>query len=171
MPVQVGGNLFNSLFPLVVGDRYFMVESGGKGNLITVLAVRDNKAVAEVDRNQRGEESPDVDYQWQRIGYIVITDKSTGHFIYKIRPDYKTSILFGDVPFKDITPDGETFDVKISDKGITTSKGGLIKNSSIDALVGLRYSADGLIIGSSVVHPDIVRWIMINRLEYAYLLR
>lgn len=106
--VLIGSNTFNCSVPLQIGDRYFLFERGpGQQPLLSVVREADGGPFCEVLRNQ-----PNVPYASRTVpGIVTVRDPDHGGFLYKIRPDSESTIVFGRLPAEEVT-------VKINDQRI-----------------------------------------------------
>jgi len=135
--IQFGGNYFTDFsVPLVYRGRYFILEPG-EPPLITVFLEKDGQIVFEIFKNQPSpNESTEVTST--PVGIVTVTDNRTGKFLYKVRPENETSVVFGsldggEVPVllsdKKIMVGTSTFEGKICDgiqTGITVKEDGSI---------------------------------------------
>jgi len=105
---QFGGNTFkNCPVPLAFNGRYFILEPGP---LFSVVLSHSGKPVFEILKNEPAE-NPLTDVTKNAAGIITVSEKETGKFLYKFRPESETSIVFGKI-------DGDTTTVVIGDKNI-----------------------------------------------------
>ena len=94
--VRFGGSEFiNCSVPLAFEGRYFIIESGDPP-LISVIREYNNQPLFEVQQN-KPTINPFSDVSITQAGIITVSDKATGHFMYKIRPGSETSVVFGKI--------------------------------------------------------------------------
>ncbi len=107
---KFGGSTFiNCSVPLAFKGRYFILESGNPPSFSVVLE-HSGKPVFEVKKNVPSE-NPVTEVSISMAGVVTVSDKTTGKFLYKFRPESETSIVFGKI-------DGGEISAKISDKRI-----------------------------------------------------
>lgn len=107
---KFGGSTFiNCSVPLAFEGRYFILEPGNPP-FFSVVLEKDGKPVFEIKKNVPSE-NPITDVSISGAGIITVSDKTTGKFLYKFRPESETSIVFGKI-------DGGEISAKISDKRI-----------------------------------------------------
>ncbi len=92
---KVGSNIFTGFsIPLVVDNRHFILEPGDPP-LISVAVLEGDDLLFEVFRNVPRSDNPDIDASATPVGITAVSDKETERFLYKIRPESETSIIFG----------------------------------------------------------------------------
>jgi len=107
---KFGGSTFiNCSVPLAFKGRYFILEPGNLP-LFSVVLDHNGQAVFEIRRNKPCD-NPLTDVSVSGAGIITVSEKSTGKFLYKFRPESETSIVFGKI-------DGGEITAKISDRKI-----------------------------------------------------
>ena len=78
--------------PLIFEGRYFILEPGNPP-LITVVMEVEGEPVFEILKNQPS--ANDVtDTSSNPAGIVTVSDKVSGKFLYKVRPDSETSVIF-----------------------------------------------------------------------------
>ncbi len=146
---KFGGNEFIGFsVPLAFEGRYFIMEPGNPPK-ITVVREIEGKPVFEVLKNEPSS-TLYTDVSKTLPGIITITDKESG-FLYKIRPDSKTSVAFG-------TLGGGEISAKISDREIEV--GGLaLENNTFINRAGVTVCRDGSVkIGGSIL-TQVLSWL------------
>ena len=107
---KFGGSTFlNCSVPLAFKGRYFILEPGNPPSFSVVLEYN-GKPIFEIKKNVPSD-NPITDVSISAAGIVTISDKATGKFLYKFRPESETSIVFGKI-------DGGEISAKISDKRI-----------------------------------------------------
>lgn len=107
---KFGGSTFiNCSVPLAFKGRYFILEQGNPP-CFSVILEHDGLPVFEIRKNEPLD-NPITDVSISSAGIITVSDKTTGKFLYKFRPESDTSIVFGKI-------DGGEISVKISDNRI-----------------------------------------------------
>lgn len=91
---------------MVFEGRHFIFEPGDLPS-ITVILEQDGELIFEILRNMPMD-NPISSVSINPTGTITVSNKNSGDFIYKIRPDSETSVLFG-------TIEGEEISVKVTD--------------------------------------------------------
>lgn len=132
--INIGGSLFACAIPLVFEDRYFFVAAGSEEDLFTVFFVQDGDVIFEVYENQPCE-NPVSKVSRTAAGVVTVADAKTGDFIYKIRPGYRGSTVFGRIK-------GKETEMFISDRLIRAG-GVTLDSCSIQAEVGITVRKDG----------------------------
>ena len=96
--MQFGGNTFlTSSIPLACGGRYFIIEPHPSGiSQVSVLCADNVTAFIEVLRNKPCDNSLTTGTV-SPPGIVTSSDKSSGDFLYKIRPASETSVTFGKI--------------------------------------------------------------------------
>ena len=107
---KFGGSTFiNCSVPLAFKGRYFVLEPSDPPSFSVILEHNGNP-VFEIRQNQPSD-NPVTDVSISAAGIVTVSDKATGRFLYKFRPESETSIVFGKI-------DGGEISAKISDKRI-----------------------------------------------------
>jgi hypothetical protein len=88
-----GSEFINCSVPLVLVGRCFVVEPGDPIPLVSVILEHQGQPVFEVLRNEP-KENPVSEVSRTPRGFVTVVDRATGHFLYKVRPDSETSIVF-----------------------------------------------------------------------------
>lgn len=108
---KMGNNDFiNCAFPLVIVNKFFMIENMGGQHIFSVFNLIDGKIVFEIIKNEPVE-NPYITGEKNPTGVITISNKETESYLYKIRPDNKSSLVFGIIA-------GEEKEIKIKDRFI-----------------------------------------------------
>ena len=120
---KFGGNVFiNCSVPIAFKGRYFILEPGNPPSLSVVLE-HNGKPIFEIKKNKPCN-NPITKLSITGVGIIAVSDKVTGRFLYKFRPENETSVVLGKI-------DGSETSVKISDREIQA--GGItLKNCRFD---------------------------------------
>lgn len=133
---KVGGNQFNDVtFPLVFEDRYFMLEASPEKDVWTVLQLKDGDLIIEVLQNEP-HPNPSTEVTTNPTGIITVSDKDSGKFLYKIRPENKNTSIFGSI-------NGAETEIKITDKEIRVGTNSFQKNMVIGSSVGIMVDKNG----------------------------
>jgi hypothetical protein len=133
---NVGGNQFkNVTFPLVFEDRYFMLEASPEKDVWTVLQLKDGDLIIEVLKNEP-HQNPSTEVTTNPTGIITVSDKDSGKFLYKIRPESKSTSIFGSI-------NGEETEIKITDNEIRVGTNSFQKNMVIGSSVGIMVDKNG----------------------------
>jgi|GEM_PF-1187922 len=143
--LNIGGSLFSCPIPLVLKNRYFFVAKGDEEDVFSVFILKDGKPVFEVYENQPRDNSL-TDVTETPVGVITVSDKKSGAFMYKIRPGYKASSIFGRIK------DEET-EIFISDRELRVG-GVTLVNNSIQAEVGVILNDDGSTSIGATIPPE-----------------
>ncbi len=142
--VSFGGNQFiNCSVPLAFEGRYFIIEQSGQDPLISVVLEHKGKPVFEVRKNLPVE-NVFSDVLKSPPGIVTATERTSGRFLYKVRPGSATSVVFGTIRGQEVT-------ASVTDRKINV--GGLeLKNGLFDGVgAGVVVDKDGTIgIGAPV---------------------
>lgn len=132
---KFGGNEFSSFsVPLVFDGRYFVLESG-ESALLSVFTEQDGEAVFEVLKNA-AVSNPVSDSTSNQTGIVTVSEKATGRFLYKVRPDSETSIAFGKL-------DGGEISARISDRSIQVGDMSIVNIQFNGAMAGVVVEPNG----------------------------
>lgn len=127
--LKIGGNSFeNCTIPLVIENQYFVV-SNDEIPLISVFFVNDGKLIFEL-RENNPVENPFTNVTKFPNGFIVVADKETDLFLFKIRPSSDTSIVFGTIEQNGLS-------IIINDKLIIINGNKFERNTFVDIPVGI----------------------------------
>lgn len=139
---KFGGSIFiNCSVPLAFKGRYFIIELGNPP-LFSVVLEHASKPVFEIKKNAPSA-NPLTDVTVSSAGIITVSEKGSGHFLYKFRPDSETSIVFGKI-------DGGETSIKITDRHIITPNATLSNCLFNGVATGVEIREDGsTIIGGS----------------------
>jgi len=117
---RFGGNEFTSFsVPLVFCGRYFVLEPGNPAYLSVFLEV-DGVPVFEVLKNEPVQNSHSG-VSKSAAGIVTVSDRTTGRFLYKVRPGYRTSIAFGTLHGGEVS--AHITDTKLRVAGVTLKDG------------------------------------------------
>ena len=145
---RFGGNEFTGFsVPLVFEGRYFVMEPGNPPS-ISVFLERNSQPAFEVLKNQPVENDV-TDVSMTPPGIVTVSEKSSGRFLYKVRPDSETSIAFGTLQGQEVT-------VRITDQMIQAGSVRLENNRFVGGMAGVVVRLYGGVgIGAQI--PQIVR--------------
>ena len=146
---KFGGNTFiNCSVPLEFKGRYFILEPGNPPSFSVVLE-HNGKLIFEIKKNKPCD-NPITKLSMTGVGIIAVSDKVTGRFLYKFRPENETSVVLGKI-------DGGETSVIISDREIQAC-GATFRNSRFEDLgVGVVVSENGSIsIGGSSIPKSLL---------------
>lgn len=94
---KFGGSEFkNCSIPLAFAGHYFIIEPGTPNPLISIVIEHEDKPVFVVYRNEP-KDSNLYNVTKTPPGIITVAEKSTGRFLYKVRPGSETSLVFGTI--------------------------------------------------------------------------
>jgi hypothetical protein len=146
---RFGGNEFRDFsVPIAFEGRYFILEPGDPP-LLTVLRIVAGKPTFEVLKNQPGGPNAKV----TSAGVVTVTD-DTGKFLYKVRPESATSVVFGRF-------DGGEVEARISDKSIQCG-GVMLENCEFRGNVaGIVVERDGSVGVVGPIPPEVLRLIAV----------
>jgi hypothetical protein len=120
---KFGGSTFiNCSVPLAFKGRYFILEPGNPPSFSVVLE-HNGAPIFEI-KNNLPLDNPITDVSTSGAGIVTVSDKATGRFLYKFRPESETSIVFGKI-------DGGEISAKISDRRIQVG-GATIENCTFN---------------------------------------
>jgi hypothetical protein len=134
--LNIGNSLFICPVPLVFESRYFFVEEGKTEDLFSVFFLQDGKPLFEIYRNQPSD-NPITEVTKTPVGIITVAERGTAKFLYKVRPGYKGSSVFGRIK-------GEETEIVIRDDKIQIGTSQVI-SCTIQAEVGIVVAEDGAI--------------------------
>lgn len=149
---QFGGYEFTGFsVPLVFERRYFIMEPGNPP-LITVVMEVEGEPVFEILKNQPSANEV-TDTSTNASGVVTVTDKASGKFLYKVRPDTETSITFGKL-------DGGECCAEITDENIRLG-GMVVKNDSFHgSLAGVVVDPEiGMGMIGAPIPPKVEQWL------------
>ena len=146
---RFGGNEFSSFsVPLVFDGRYFVLEPGDP-TLLSVFVEREGKAIFEVLKN-KGVNNPATEVASNATGVLTVTDKTSGKFLYKVRPGSETSIAFGKI-------DGGEISAHISDRSIQVGGIKVENNQFHGAMAGVVVQANGGVGIGAPIPPAVLK--------------
>ena len=129
--VSIGGNQFEKVaLPLVLDDRYFLLEEDDGKDLWTVFTLVKGEPFVEILRNQPQEDSLSV-VETNPNGMITVSDSETGPFLYKIRPGLKCSSIFAAI-------NGEETEIQVFDSEIRVGTNVFSNDEFMGFPVGIR---------------------------------
>lgn len=145
---NIGSNIFeNCSIPIIFIDRYFALESINAEDLFTVFIAYQGKLIFEIIKNEP-QENPLTIVSKNPTGIITVGAKETDDFIYKVRPEYKGSSIFGKI-------NGEEKEMKITDKNINYA-GNIFSCNIFDGTpVGIKINSDGSFGMGGGIPPEI----------------
>ena len=146
---RFGGNEFTTFsVPLAFEGRYFILEPGDPPR---VSVVREYKGapIFEVMRNEP-ENNPLSVVTRTPVGIVTVSDK-TGKFLYKVRPDSVTSVVFGRIK-------GPQVSVRITDRKIQVRTNCFENNLFDGAMAGVVVRANGSVGIGAPIPSDLLRW-------------
>ena len=149
---EIGSNTFNCPIPLVFKNRYFILEQVDNQDIFSVFTVHDGELIFELFQNEV-QENPLTEVSKTAPGFISFSEKDSGRFLFKIRPEYNGSSIFGKIG------DAET-EIKITDRAIIINTN-TFQNNRISAAVGILVSEDGSI-GVGAPIPEEARHLFIR---------
>lgn len=148
--VRFGGSEFiNCSVPLAFEGRYFILEPADLP-LVSVIREYQGQPIFEVRRNEP-EDNPLSEVSKTSAGIVTVSDKETGHFMYKIRPGSETSVVFGKI-------DGEEISARITDKIIQVG-GVTVENCAFNGVgAGVVVNAQGGVGIGAPIPPILLKW-------------
>ena len=146
---RFGGNEFTTFsVPLAFEGRYFILEPGDPPR-VSVVREYEGAPVFEVVRNEPVD-NPLSEVTKTAAGVVTVSDK-TGKFLYKVRPHYETSVVFGKI-------DGGEVLVRITDRNIQVGGNTIANSVFIDTMAGVVVRADGGMGIGARIPPALLRW-------------
>jgi hypothetical protein len=146
---RFGGNEFITFsVPLVFEGRYFILEPGDPPR-VSVVAEYEGGPVFEVMQNEPVD-NPLSEVAKTATGVVTVSDKK-GKFLYKVRPRYETSIVFGKI-------DGGEISVRITDRSIQVGGITLENNVFNGVMAGVVVRADGSVTIGASIPPALLHW-------------
>lgn len=147
---RFGGNEFtNFSVPLAFEGRYFILEPGDPPR-VSVVRQHDGDPVFEVIRNEPVD-NPLSEVTKTAAGVVTVSDRQTGKFLYKVRPHYETSVVFGKI-------DGGEISARITDRNMQVGGRTLENNVFNGVQAGVVVGADGSVGISAPIPPALLRW-------------
>jgi len=139
--MNFGNNYFMGIsIPLVVEDRYFILKPGDPP-LLSVCHLVSGKPIFEVCNNTV-KENPYTVVTKTPPGIVTVSTKDGG-FIYKVRPDSVTSIVFGKIQ-------GHESEIRISDTEISVQGNVFTRNQFGPGMIGIELTGDGIGMGRGI---------------------
>jgi len=150
--IKIGGNKFEKVFiPLVLEDRYFLVEEQDGNDVWSVITLSEGKPIVEILRN-KPQENPITVSDTNPRGIIAVADPKRGQFIYKLRPGSKNSSIFGKI-------NGKETEIKITDREIRIGTNVFQNNMITGFAVGISVDKNGGIALGSALPPELQKLI------------
>lgn len=149
---QFGGYEFTGFsVPLVFEERYFIMEPGNPP-LITVVMEIEEEPVFEILKNQPSVNDV-TDTSIDPAGIVTVSDKVSGEFLYRVRPDAETSVIFRKI-------DGGECPALITENDIRIG-GMVIKNNPFHgSMAGVVVDPEiGAGMFDAPIPPQIERWL------------
>jgi len=132
---KFGGSTFiNCSIPLAFSGRYFILEPGNPPAFSVVLEYN-GAPVFEIKNNEPCD-NPLTNVVKNAAGIVTVSEKSTGKFLYKFRPESETSIVFGNI-------NGGEMTAKISDKRIQIGGITMENNTFVNCGAGVVVDQNG----------------------------
>lgn len=148
---RFGGNEFTSFsVPIVYEGRYFIMEPSEPPQ-ITVIYEKDGEPIFEVLKNEPID-NPLSEVTKTTPGIVTVSDKSSGKFLYKIRPSSETSVAFGKL-------DGGEISVKITDRNIQVGSNILENNTFNGVMAGVVINSDGSFGIGAPIPAQVLEWL------------
>lgn len=143
---RFGGNEFTDFsVPLVFGNRYFLLEPGDPP-LVSVILLVERQPEFEVIKNQPVT-NRSTDVSTSGSDTVAVADRDSGRFIYKVRPDSDTSLVFGKLA-------GGEVRAQISDRSIRVGGITLENNRFSGNLAGVVVDENGGVeVGAPIPEP------------------
>lgn len=149
--VKFGGNEFSDFsVPLVFEGRYFIIEPGNPPNITVLLEINGNP-IFEVLKSEPSN-NPITNVSKTPPGIVTVSERESGRFLYKIRPDSCTSVAFG-------TLDGAEISARISDRRIQVGGISLENNRFCGNMAGVIVHLDGRIGIGAPVPSQVLSWL------------
>ena len=148
---RFGGNEFTGFsVPLIFMERYFIMEPGNPP-LITVVRSHAGEPVFEVIKNKP---VPSETFEVTRTppGIVTVSDRKSGHFLYKVRPGSETSVVFGKL-------DGGEIEARITDRNIQVGGITIENNTFGAAMAGVIVHRDGSLRIGAAITPEVLGWL------------
>ncbi len=146
--VEIGSNTFvNCIIPIAFENRYFILEQENNKDIFSVFTLHEGKPIFEIFRNQP-QGNPITEVSKTPVGIITVGEKGEGGFLYKVRPAYNGSSIFGRIR-------GEEIEIKITDKAIFVGTNSFQRNVIIGCNVGIIVKKDGSIGMGGPLPPEV----------------
>jgi hypothetical protein len=158
---NVGSNKFDEVAcPLVFENRYFLVDQSVEDPKWTVLSLKDGDLIIEVLNNQP-QKNKITEVETNPTGIITVSDQKSDKFLYKIRPDSRSTSIFGSIR-------GEVTEIRITDKEIRVGTNVFRRNSVKNSPIGVLVHNDGAVsLGGGRLPKEIEIYLASNRDEKA----
>lgn len=148
---RFGGNEFTGFsVPLVFEGRYFIMEPGDPPKL-TVVYEKDGEPIFEVLKNEPNN-NPLSEVTKTTPGIVTVSDKSSGRFLYKIRPGSETSVAFGKLK-------GGEISARIIDRNIQVGGITLENNIFNGVMAGVIVNSDGSVGIGAPIPRKVLMWL------------
>ena len=93
--VTIGSDHFvDVVVPLVLDDRFFLLEERDGTDIWTVFTFRGGEPVVEILRNEP-KDNPLSTVRTNPAGIMTVSDPHSGKLLYRIRPGSRRSTIFG----------------------------------------------------------------------------
>lgn len=142
--VEIGSNHFSCPVPLALKGRYFLLESENPV-ILSVVFEHNGYPIVEILHNKPNDNAI-TEVSVTPPGIITVSDKTTGKFLYKVRPDSETSVVFGKISGGEET-------IKITDSKIMVGDSSFERNNILGFMVGIMVDDDGRISVGAPVPP------------------
>ena len=142
---RFGGSEFIGFsVPLVFEGRYFLLEPSTEA-LVSVFTEKNGQAVFEVLKNKPVPNGV-TDVVTNAAGVVTVSDKTSGKFLYKVRPGSETSVAFGKL-------DGGEISARITDRQIQVGRITIENCSFVGNMAGVVVDPNGGVgIGAPIPH-------------------
>lgn len=139
---RFGSNILNCPIPIILENRYFVLEQENGQDIFSVFTLRDRTPIFEILRNEP-QDNPLTTASKTAPGFITVVEKETGNLLYKLRPVYRGSSIFGRIK-------GKETEISITDREI--SVGGIMKlqGNEVRAEVGIIVRGGSVSIGGFI---------------------
>ena len=132
----IGSNTFvNCKVPIVFEDRYFILERQNNKDMFSVFTLCEGKPIFEIFRNAP-QDNPITAVSQTPPGFITVGRKGEGDFLYKVRPVYNGSSIFGKIK-------GVETEIRITDRAVHIGTNTFQNNLISGCEVGILVSKDG----------------------------
>lgn len=151
--INIGSNKFEKVaIPIVIEDRYFLLEEEYGNDIWTVFTFVDGNPILEILKNSPKENTVSS-VTTNPTGVITVSDPVTGNFLYKLRPGSKNSSIFG-------TIQGKETEIKVSDREIMIGTNVFQNNMIVGSPVGIKIDKNGGFAMGSGLPPEFLKLIV-----------
>ncbi len=140
MPI-IGSNTFEGCYVPLIYEDFVIIQSQDSPPKTSIARITGGPLIFEI-LNDEPQENPYTNVETNVTGIITVSDKESGKFLYKLRPDSDTSIVFGK-----IGEGGEEIIIK-DDKIIIF--GAQYSKNKIRSAVGIWVKDNSIAIGSTL---------------------